>query len=191
MKKFTVEDIKNFEKDEYGYTICPSGDYSEITWFSNKCVFAENCVFGRSCMFGGWCKFGEKCTFGEWCSFGELCKFGKLCNFDSYCRFGEWCDFGKNCSFENERVKNGKYFACDRIGSKGRKTYFFCDEYNEIFVRAGCFFGTEKEFLEELKETHGNTKYERQYKLALELAKDILLEGIKNEEVYYRRYKNF
>jgi len=29
MKTYTIEDIANFEKDECGRLICPSGDYSQ------------------------------------------------------------------------------------------------------------------------------------------------------------------
>ena len=40
-----------------------------------------------------------------------------------------------------------------------------------IYVRSGCFFGTEQQFLDAVQKTHTSTKYERQYLLALELAK--------------------
>ncbi len=30
MKVYKVEDLETFEKDEYGYLICPTGDYSQI-----------------------------------------------------------------------------------------------------------------------------------------------------------------
>ena len=72
-------------------------------------------------------------------------------------------------------MKNGRYFACDRIGSENRKTYFFADGENEMFVRAGCFFGTLDEFVAQVKETHSGTKYERQCLSAVDLAKIVLL----------------
>ena len=102
-----------------------------------------------------WCSFGERCSLGEWCSFGER------------------CSFGKGCDFENGRVKNGKFFACDRIGSEKRKTYFFKGD-NGYFVRAGCFFGTLDEFVERVKKVHAGTKFEREYLVAVELAKIVL-----------------
>lgn len=77
------------------------------------------------------------------------------------------------CSFENERVKNGTYFACDKIGSEKRKTYFFKGD-NGYFVRAGCFFGTLDEFVERVKKVHAETKFEREYLAAVELAKIVL-----------------
>lgn len=53
MKIYTAQDLENFERDEYGRLICPSGDYTQIK------------------SFGKWCSFGERCSFGECCSFGE------------------------------------------------------------------------------------------------------------------------
>ena len=41
-----------------GIKQCPSGDYSLIS------------------------SFGERCSFGEGCSFGERCSFGKECSFE-------------------------------------------------------------------------------------------------------------
>ena len=94
-------------------------------------------------------------------------------NFSEWCSFGERCSFGALCSFENERVKNGTYFACDRIGREKRKTYFFKGD-NGYFVRAGCFFGTLDEFVERVKKVHTGTKFEREYLAAVELAKIVL-----------------
>lgn len=129
MKKYTIEDFDNFERDENGWIICPTGDYSGIK------------------------------TFSEQCSFGEL------------------CSFGARCSFENGMVKNGTYFACDRIGSERRKTYFFIDGDGKMFVRAGCFFGTMDKFVQRVKKVHAGTRYEKEYLAAVDLAKIVLNEG--------------
>ena len=51
MKKYTQSDFDNFEVDENGYKICPSGDYTQIS------------RFGARCSFGAWCSFGERCSF--------------------------------------------------------------------------------------------------------------------------------
>ena len=142
--------------------------------FGRCCSSGGYCLFGRRCSFGKRCSFSEGCSFGKWCSFGKCCLFGERCSFDERCSFGEDCSFGEYCSFENERVNNGIFFAVDRIGSGKRKAYFFVDEKGNFFVRAGCFFGTEKEFILKLLKTHHGSKYERHYLLALDLAKDIL-----------------
>ena len=164
MKKYTIEDFDKFERVGE-YIVCPSGDYTAIKDFPNFCSFGAGCIFGSECSFGAWCIFGERCSFGERCIFGERCSFG------------ERCIFGERCSYENTRVKNGKYFACDRIGSEKRKTYFFMDETEKMFVRAGCFFGTLTEFIARVKKVHAGTKFEKEYLMACELAKVVLEEN--------------
>ena len=95
MKIYSEEDIKNFERDEYGRLICPSGDYTKIKRFG-KC-----------------CSFGERCSFGECCSFGERCSFG------------EWCNLENNLRFENISEQIDRVIKIDRIGSRKGCTYFF------------------------------------------------------------------
>lgn len=63
MKVYTEKDLEGFERDDFGWLICPSGDYTQIK------------SFGEMCIFSAWCSFGERCHFGECCSFGEGCSF--------------------------------------------------------------------------------------------------------------------
>lgn len=103
--------------------------------------------------------------------YSEIRSFGAECSFGAGCSFGASCRFGEGCSHEG--LTNSTYFACDRIGSERRKTYFFrADE--GYFVRAGCFFGTFDEFTERVKTMHKSTRYEREYLAAIELAKIVL-----------------
>lgn len=46
MKKYTQSDFDNFEVDENGYKICPSGDYTQISSFGAGCSFGEKCRHG-------------------------------------------------------------------------------------------------------------------------------------------------
>lgn len=45
MKKYTIEDMANFERDECGRLICPSGDYSQIESFGEGCNLDNNLKF--------------------------------------------------------------------------------------------------------------------------------------------------
>lgn len=129
MRAHTEKDFDTFERHD-DYIICPSGDYSQVK------------------------KFPERCSFGEGCSFGGRCRFGK------------------GCSFEAKRVTTSgtnPYFAVDRIGSEFRKAYFFLSDDGQIYIRAGCFFGTEDEFLRKLhadKDPHKTRTYEAALALA-------------------------
>ena len=157
MKKYTQADFDNFEVDEYGRKICPAGDYTAIK------------------------DFGALCIFGEWCIFGELCIFCALCIFGEQCIFDELCRFGERCSYENGTVKNGRYVAVDRIGSKNRKAYFYIDDNGNMFVRAGCWFSDMTAFKERVKEVHAGTIHEKTYLAACDLA-ELMLKGGNNAE---------
>ena len=65
MKKYTQSDFDNFEVDENGYKICPSGDYTQISSFGARCRFDRACIFGEGCSFGAWCRFGEASNFKQ------------------------------------------------------------------------------------------------------------------------------
>ena len=182
MKKYTQADFDNFEVDEFGWKICPSGDYTTIKGFGEGCrfgewcSFGEACSFGERCRFGEWCRFGKQCSFGAGCSFGTGCRFGERCNFGKRCRFGAVCSFGEECSYENGAVKNGRYVAVDRIDSENRKAYFYIDENGNMFVRAGCWFSDMAAFKERVKEVHAGTIHEKIYLAACDLA-ELMLKG--------------
>ena len=53
MKKYTQADFDAFEVID-GIKQCPSGDYSDIQ------IFVERCSFGRCCSFGKGCSFEDK-----------------------------------------------------------------------------------------------------------------------------------
>ena len=177
MHKYTEEDLKTFKRDENGWLICPSGDYSEIKSFGEWCSFGDARSFGEWCSFGDACSFGLACSFGEECRFGKSCRFGESCRFGDGCRLGEDCSFGKRCSFEG--LTNAHYVAVDRIGSRLSKAYFFAADEG-YFVRAGCWFGTFDEFKARIDEVYPEGKHRRDYLAALELAK-IMLEAPKND----------
>lgn len=92
MRKYTISDLDAFEREEQGWLICPSGDYTKIK------------------------EFPEKCSFGKGCNFRRRSNFGAMCGFGDGCIFGEMCNFGKGCNHEG--LTNSIYVAIDRIGSE-------------------------------------------------------------------------
>lgn len=61
MKKYSRAAFKKFEVVN-GIRQCPSGDYSGIDEFAERCSFGAGCSFGERCNFGEWCSFGERCS---------------------------------------------------------------------------------------------------------------------------------
>ena len=154
MKKYTQADFDAFEVID-GIKQCPSGDYSAIQ------VFSDRCSFGRDCSFGDWCSFGKGCSFGEGCSFGGCCFFGKGCSFGKGCFFGECCSFSESCSFEEKGEYIGDYpfLAFVGFGSRiGSKVYFF-NLQDGIYVRCGCWLSDIAGFRERVKEKNADAMY--------------------------------
>lgn len=60
MKRYTQAEFEAFPVVD-GWKQFPTGDYSDIR------LFGERCNFGAGCSFGAWCSFGEGCNFGEGC----------------------------------------------------------------------------------------------------------------------------
>lgn len=152
MKKYILTDLENFEKDEKGFIICPTGDYTSIKNFPLYCDFGNGCRFCNSCSFGEWCDFGKRCSFGEDCSFGE------------------WCSFGNGCKCEDNHEFE-KLFQIGYIGSRDDTTQFWLLTNKSILVRCGCFCGNIDKFIESVKKKHGDTSYAKEYLAAMELAK--------------------
>jgi hypothetical protein len=63
MRVYTIKDMGNFEKDACGRLICPSGDYTQIDRFGERCSFGEECSFGEGCSFGEWCNLENNLKF--------------------------------------------------------------------------------------------------------------------------------
>ena len=136
MKKYTQADFDAFEVID-GIKQCPSGDYSDIQVFSDRCSFGEDCSFGEECSFGKWCSFSKQCSFGEDCSFGEECSFE-----------------GKG-----EYIGDYPFLAFVGFGSRiGSKVYFF-NLQDGIYVRCGCWLSNIAGFRERVKEKNADAMY--------------------------------
>ena len=79
----------------------------------------------------------------------------------------------------NAEVFNTRHFFVQGpIGSRNGFITFYRTKDNTVEVRCGCFSGSLQKFVDRVEETHGGSRYEKEYKLAAELAKVcIRLEG--------------
>lgn len=130
MEKYTIDDLKSFERDERGYLICPTGDYTSISNFPSSCKFCAVSNFEKNTTFGDDSEFGNCCKFGDFTTFGALGLFGTGCKFSSKTKFNIDCKFGSRCNleghfFENLETPAVKVVKIDNIGSRRDCTYFF------------------------------------------------------------------
>ena len=142
MKKYTQSDFDNFEVDENGYKICPSGDYTQISSFGAWCRFGAWCSFGAWCRFGAWCSFGARCSFengavknGRYVAVDRIGSANRKAYFfmdedgKMFVRAGCW--FSDMAAFR-ERVK--KVHA----GTIHEKTYLAACDFAELMLEGGC-----------------------------------------------------
>ena len=70
------------------------------------------------------------------------------------------------------RVSSDADYICFKgFGSESRNTTMFRTKNGDIYVCCGCFEGSLKEFAEKVKETHGSSKYAKEYLACVEVAK--------------------
>lgn len=93
--------------------------------------------------------------------------------------FGDARVSGNARVFGNAEVFNTRHFFVQGpIGSRDGYVTFYRTKDDTVEVRCGCFSGSLQEFVNQVEETHGGSRYEKEYKLAAELAKVcIRLEG--------------
>lgn len=74
--------------------------------------------------------------------------------------------------YGNAEVFNTRHFFVQGpIGSRDGYVTFYRTKDDTVEVRCGCFSGSLQEFVNQVEETHGGSRYEKEYKLAAELAK--------------------
>lgn len=116
---------------------------------------------------------------------GYIEKEENLSHFDNAWVCGDAWVFGNARVYDdawvsgNAEVFNTRHFFVQGpIGSRNGFITFYRTKDNTVEVRCGCFSGSLQKFVDRVEETHGGSRYEKEYKLAAELAKVcIRLEG--------------
>ena len=87
--------------------------------------------------------------------------------------------FGNARISGNAEIFNTRHFCTQGpIGSRNGFVTFYRTKDNTVEVKCGCFLGSLQEFVNQVEKTHGGSRYEKEYKLAVELAKVCIhLEG--------------
>lgn len=86
-----------------------------------------------------------------------------VCGNAKVCGDAELCGDAKVCG-------DADYITIKGLGSKYRNTTIFRTKEN-IAVKCGCFYGTLAEFVDKVKETHGNSKFTKEYLALIDLVK--------------------
>lgn len=109
----------------------------------------------------------------------NLSHFGDAWVYGNAKVYGDARVSGNALVYGNAEVFNTRHFFVQGpIGSRDGYVTFYRTKDDTVEVRCGCFSGSLQEFVNQVEETHGGSRYEKEYKLAAELAKVcIRLEG--------------
>ena len=109
----------------------------------------------------------------------NLSHFGNAWIYGDAWVYGDARVSGNARVYGNAEVFNTRHFFVQGpIGSRDGYVTFYRTKDDTVEVRCGCFSGSLQEFVNQVEETHGGSRYEKEYKLAAELAKVcIRLEG--------------
>lgn len=152
--------MKKYELTEETLTV------SEKTLYRIRAV--RDFGFVKTGEFGGYIEKEENLShFGNAWICGDAKVFGNA-------RVSGNAWFSGNAEVFNTR----HFFVQGPIGSRDGYVTFYRTKDDTVGVRCGCFSGSLQEFVNQVEETHGGSRYEKEYKLAAELAKVcIRLEG--------------
>ncbi len=139
----------------------------------NAWVSGDAWVSGNARVYGDAWVSGDAWVYGNAWVYGDAMVCGNAWVSDNAEVYGN----ARVCD-DAEVYKRDHILAIGPIGSRNATTTFFRDKDNEITVSCGCFLGKIDNFLQKVKETHGESKHGRVYRIAAELAKaQIDLEG--------------
>ena len=153
-----VRDFGSVKTGEFGGYIEKEENLSH---FDNAWVCGDAWVFGNARV------YDDAWVFGNARVCGDAKVYGNARVYDDAWVSG------------NAEVFNTRHFFVQGpIGSRNGFITFYRTKDNTVEVRCGCFSGSLQKFVDRVEETHGGSRYEKEYKLAAELAKVcIRLEG--------------
>ena len=177
-----VRDFGSVKTGEFGGYIEKEENLSRFgnAWVSdNAWVFDNARVYDNAWVFGDAWVSGNARVSDNARVFGNAWVYGDARVSGNAWAYGEARVSGNAWAYGNAEVFNTRHFFVQGpIGSRDGYVTFYRTKDDTVEVRCGCFSGSLQEFVNQVEETHGGSRYEKEYKLAAELAKVcIRLEG--------------
>ena len=164
--------------------------YDSALVYDNACVFSNARIFGNAKVYGyaqifsnaliydntrvyndAWI-YGNACVFGDAEVFDNARVFDNAEIFDNARVFGDAHVYDNAWIYRDAQISNNAdYIYFKGFGSENRNTTMFKTKNRDVYVSCGCFTGSLRAFMDKVKETHGNTKYAKEYLACVEVAK--------------------
>ena len=177
-----VRDFGSVKTGEFGGYIEKEENLSH---FGNAWIYGDAWVYGDARVSGNAWIYGDARVFGDARVSGNArvsenaWVYGDARVSGNAWAYGEVQVAGNAWIYGDAEVFNTRHFFVQGpIGSRDGYVTFYRTKDDTVEVRCGCFSGSLQEFVNQVEETHGGSRYEKEYKLAAELAKVcIRLEG--------------
>ena len=154
------------------------------------CVYGTAWVFGDARVYGGAWVYGDTRVYGDarvcgdawvygdaWVSgdarvSGDAWEYGDARVYGDAWEDGDAWVFGDACVCGDADIKSkDDIIWLSGLGSENRTTTIFRTKDGNMLVSCGCFSGDLAAFEAKVKETHGDSKYAREYLSLIETAK--------------------
>ena len=171
-----VRDFGSVKTGEFGGYIETEENLSH---FGNAWISGDAWVYGDARVSGNAWIYGDARVSGNARVFGNAWVSGDARVSGNAWVYGDARVSGNAWVYGNAEVFNTRHFFVQGpIGSRDGYVTFYRTKDDTVEVRCGCFSGSLQEFVNQVEETHGGSRYEKEYKLAAELEKVcIRLEG--------------
>ena len=146
-------------------------DHTGDAWVSGDArVFGDAMVFGDARVSGDARVFGDAMVSGDARVFGDAMVSGDAMVFGDARVSGDAKVSGDARVSGNAVVHKPSDIALIKgFGSEFRATSFFRCVDGLVRCQCGCFYGTVDEFRSKVRETHGNSKYAKEYLMIADL----------------------
>ena len=143
-----VENEDNLSHDGNAWIYGNARVYGDAKVYGNARVYSNARVYGDACVCDYACVYGNAIVYGDAIIYGNAKVYG-----DAFLK------------------TNADYTVIHGFGSEERTTTFFRCKDGNIRVNCGCFYGTIDEFRYKVHETHGDSKYAKEYLMIADLMK--------------------
>ena len=177
-----IETESNLSHDGDAWVSGDAEVYGEAEVFGNARVFGEAEVFGNARVSDNAWVYGDAEVYGDARVFGEAEVFGNARVSDNAWVSGNARVLDNAWVLGDARVSGDAWVSGDArvrepsdialikgFGSEFRATSFFRCVDGLVRCQCGCFYGTVDEFRSKVRETHGDSKYAKEYTMIADL----------------------
>ena len=173
-----VENEDNLSHDGNAWIYGNAIVYGDVKVYGNSRVYDDAKIYGNTWIYGNARVYGDAKVYGNSRVYDDAKIYGnaRVCSDARVC--GDAKVYDNACVCSDARVcgdaclkTNADYTVIHGFGSEERTTTFFRCKDGNIRVKCGCFYGTIDEFRYKVHETHGDSKYAKEYLMIADLMK--------------------